>query len=414
MKPVNRDRNRSIKFYTLGCKVNQYETQSIREDFIRHGFKEANANKKADLCLINTCTVTSAADRKSRNLINRAIRQYPNAKIIVTGCLVKKDKVALAGFKGASLIIDKAFFTDGISDFPNRTRAFLKVQDGCNNFCSYCKVPLVRGKSKSREVQKIIDEARVLAGKGFKEVVLTGICLGSFGKDLHPKVDLVDLIKSLEGIRGLIRIRLSSIEVNDVTQGLIDLMAKSRKLCHYLHIPLQSGDDEILKRMNRKYRRDGYSSLVKNLRKMIPDISVTTDVLVGFPGETEVNFRNTMDLLEGILPLKVHIFPYSKRPGTAASRYKSEITGKEIDERLCRLKRLSEKLSLKFRRKFLNNPMRVLIENRSKASPGFWEGYTDNYLFVRLDSGSVLKNKVVPARIISVRQEDNLVKLENP
>ncbi|MDD5165909.1 MAG: MiaB/RimO family radical SAM methylthiotransferase [Candidatus Omnitrophica bacterium] len=391
---------RTIKFHTLGCKVNQYDTQSIRERFLERGFKENSNGKKADVYLINTCTVTSIADRKSRDIIRRCIKLNPKAKVIVTGCLVEKDSVSLAGIKGLSLIVSKRFFSEGISKFSGHTRAFLKVQDGCDNFCSYCKVPLARGVSRSRPLSDIIADARSLARNGFKEIVLSGICLGSYGKDLSPKINLPDVITALEKIEGLLRIRLSSIEAGDVTDELIDLMAGSRKLCRHLHIPIQSGDDGILKKMNRKYTRAKYLSLIRKIKRNIPQISITTDCLVGFPGESEVGFRNTLDLVKEIIPLKVHIFPYSRRPGTfAADNFKDEIALPVMKERISRLRDAARECSFKHRNKFLHKKMPVLVEGKIEGNAGLWEGYTDNYIRVIFKSSFNLANKIMGVKI---------------
>ena len=286
---------KTFKICTLGCKVNQYEAQAIRERFLNHGFKEALAGKKADNYIINTCTVTANADKQSLALIRNCNRQNPKAKIIVTGCLAQKDSDSLRGLKGVDFIISKKFFTSGVTDFSGHTRAFLKIQDGCNNFCSYCKVPLVRGVSKSRPLEEIVREARQLVKNGFKEIVVTGICLGSYGKDLSPKIRLAQALKSLDDIDGLPRIRISSIEPNDVSAELIERIAGSGKICRHLHIPLQSGDDEILRRMHRHYNRLDYLKLIERLKVCMPDIAISTDVMVGFPGENEIHFKNTLD-----------------------------------------------------------------------------------------------------------------------
>lgn len=385
--------SRTIKFFTLGCKANQYDTQSIRERFLSKGFREIVNRKQPDYLLINTCTVTSGADRKSRNIIRRCIQANPAASIIVTGCLAENDWVSLADIKGIGLIIKKSFFPEGISRFSGRTRAFLKIQDGCNNFCSYCKVALVRGRERSKKLTEIIKEAKALVAHGYKEIVLTGICLGAYGKGLPHKKDLVDVIDALEKIEGLSRIRLSSIEAGDVSLKLIRHMRKSKKLCRHLHIPIQSGDDAILKRMNRKYTSQKYLELISKIKSAIPGIAITTDVLVGFPGESEENFQNTVDLVQKIQPLKVHIFPYSPREGTAAAKTGDGSialpvipaqAGISLPHRISRLKAVAEKCSLAYKKRFLNKSLEVLLEARDKQNPLLWEGLTDNYLKVKL------------------------------
>ncbi len=287
---------KQIKFFTLGCKANQYDTQSIRERFLSKGFNDDN-NSKPNYFLINTCTVTSGADQKSRNIIRRCIQANPKAVVIVTGCLVEKDWNSLLDIKGISLIAKKSFFPEGISGFSQHTRAFLKIQDGCDNFCSYCKVALVRGKRRSKSLRQVVREAKKLVICGFQEIVLTGICLGAYGKDFSPRKDLMDVVDALGKIEGLRRIRLSSIEAGDVSAKLIKRLVSSKKLCRHLHIPIQSGDNNILKRMDRKYTREKYQNLIFRIKRSIPEVSITTDCLVGFPGETEGNFNNTVVLV---------------------------------------------------------------------------------------------------------------------
>ena len=372
---------------------------------MEQGFREIHERKEAaDLCLINTCTVTAIADQKSRGIIRRCINENPKAKIIVTGCLVEKDSQALAKLKGVSLIISKSFFSEGISDFYSHTRAFLKIQDGCDNFCAYCKVPLVRGRSRSKPLNDVVREAGRLAEKGFKEIVLTGICLGAYGKDLSPKTSLVILIDALEKIDGILRIRLSSIEAGDVTYALINKLAGSHKLCRHLHIPIQSGDDEILKKMQRRYTRKFYLNLIKKIKNKIPDIAITTDCLIGFPGEDEKHFRDTLDLVRRILPLKVHIFPYSAREGTRAyakfSRFSVPIA--TVKKHVAILKEAAASCAKDYKERFLGRKMPVLFEARSKAKKGYWQGYGDNYIPVLFKSRRNLKNKLICVRLKSI------------
>ena len=288
----------------------------------------------------------------------------------------------------------------GISYFSGHTRAFLKIQDGCDNFCSYCKVPLVRGAPRSKPLREVIREAVQLSANGFKEIVLSGICLGSYGRDLSGGLTLVDVVEALEDIEGLARIRLSSIEAGDVSDGLIEKMAESKKLCPHLHIPMQSGDDEILKKMNRRYTKGDYADLIRKLRNKMPQVAVTTDVLVGFPGETEEAFRNTLDLIKKILPLRTHIFPYSPRERTAAANFDSRISPGIISRRINRIKGLSQSCSLEYKRRFLNKNMQVLIESRLRLrdNPDLWQGYSDNYIKVAVKSKRDLKNQIISVR----------------
>ena len=386
--------------------MNQYETQEIRERFLGCGFKEAAGGEKADVYLINTCTVTHRADSDSLSFIRKAKKENKKAKIIVTGCLAELDTGKIKEACQECLIVknkDKNKILKrrrkGISYFKGHTRAFLKVQDGCNNFCAYCKVPLVRGVSRSKPLREVIREAEELAKNGFKEIVLTGICLGAYGKDLRPKASLINVIEGIEKIEGILRIRLSSIEAGDVSLELISKIGKSQKLCRHLHIPIQSGDDHILKKMNRSYDRNTYLTLVKSLKKRIPGIAITTDCLVGFPGEGEINFRNTLDLVKKILPLKVHIFPYSRREGTAAVNLKDEVSPDIIKERISRLKNAAKQCSYDYRKQFLNSDMDVLMESASRAPGNSWEGHTDNYIKVLVKSSLDLNNKLIAARL---------------
>jgi len=397
--------NPSVKFFTLGCKANQYDTQSIRERFISKGFKEVENSRPPDYFLINTCTVTSGADQKSRNIIRRCIQAAPQAQVIVTGCLAEKDWEQLKKIKGISLIVKKSFFPEGVSSFSQHTRAFLKIQDGCSNFCTYCKVALVRGRERSKPLKQVIQEAKQLAACGYQEIVLTGICLGAYGRGSKVAGNLVDLIDCLEKIKGLSRIRLSSIEAGDVSLELIKYLRQSKKLCRHLHIPIQSGDDHILKLMHRKYSGKEYENLIVKLKAHLPGISITTDCLIGFPGETEDNFRNTVDLVKKITPLKVHILPYSSRPGTKAENFPGLVNPEIIRLRCDRLAKVSQECSKEFMQKFIGRKVDVLIEAKPKNASGLVEGLTDNYLKVRLPFKPNLVNLIVRARLKSIRQD---------
>lgn len=414
---------KTIKFYTLGCKVNQYDTQRMREQFASAGFKELENGRGADIYVINTCTVTHRADSDSLMFVRKSRRQNPKARIMVTGCLSELNEERIKDIDKKVIIVknrEKEYITRhlklsksvesgrGISCFKGHTRAFLKIQDGCDNLCSYCKVPLVRGSCRSKPLEEIIREAELLAQNGFKEIVLTGICLGAYGKDLSGKINLVDVIRSLEKIDWILRIRLSSIEAGDVSAELIRRIARSKKVCRHLHIPIQSGDNQILRRMNRKYRRDDYLRLIRKIKKNIPGIAITTDCMVGFPGETEANFSNTVELIKKILPLKVHIFPYSKREETlAAKKYNAQVDPSLVKERVSRLKVVSDGCSFAYRRKFLNRRLRVLMEARSKDNHGSCEGHTDNYIKVLVKTKLDLKNQVISVKIKKVNKNND-------
>jgi threonylcarbamoyladenosine tRNA methylthiotransferase MtaB len=400
---INAERSRSIKFFTLGCKANQYDTQSIRERFLNKGFIEC-VSGPADYYLVNTCTVTSGADQKSRNIIRRCIQSAPGSKVIVTGCLAEKDWSQLRAIKGIHLIVRKSFFPEKISGFSQHTRAFLKIQDGCSNFCTYCKVALVRGKERSKKLKLILEEAKQLVACGYKEIVLTGICLGAYGRSSGAKETLADVISSLEESKGLLRIRLSSIEAGDVSPELIRCFKNCKKLCRHLHIPIQSGDDHILELMNRKYNAKQYGDLIAGLKSSIPGLAITTDCLIGFPGETEENFQHTVELVKDILPLKVHIFPYSSRPQTKAAGFKGAVDPRLIRRRCQALSAVAEECRKEFMRGFIGENAGVLIEKETKE--GYLEGLTDNYLPVKLPFKSGLKNVVVPVKLKSIRQDD--------
>lgn len=423
---ANAQPGRTIKFFTLGCKVNQYETQMLREQFLRAGFKELGNGNPSDIYLINTCTVTHRADAESLSVIRKAHRENPKARIIVTGCLAELDTDKINDIKGVTGIFKNSEKKDiiysfvsgepaikrlnestgyGISSFKGHTRAFLKIQDGCNNFCSYCKVPLARGRQKSRPLKEIILEAKKLVQNDFKEIVLTGVCLGSYGKDLRNDATLAEVINSLENIRGLSRIRLSSIETSEVTSGLIDKLCGSKKLCRHLHIPLQSGDDAILRKMNRQYTQKDYLNLIARIKKRISDVSITTDCLVGFPGETEDNFNNTIKVIKQVVPLKVHIFPYSPRPGTLASGFPGQLSQGIVKERTSRLKKVADDCSLEYRNKFLARTISVLVENRVMQRHCLWEGHSGNYIKVRFASRARLGNHIVPVRLEGLERD---------
>ena len=403
----------TIKFYTFGCKANQYDTQQIRESFLGMGLREAGRKEDADVYLINTCTVTGKADSESLNCIRRAERENPKAKIVVTGCLAELDSRAINKQGRINLIVKNSqkekiaqLFSRinglkrikdcrGITDFSGHTRAFLKIQDGCDNCCSYCKVPLARGHSVSKHLTEILRETHSLVDNGFKEIVLTGICLGAYGRDFRNKGTLVEVIEALEKIKGLSRIRLSSIEASDISDELLSKISESAKLCPHLHIPIQSGDDGILEKMGRRYTGKDYLRLAGKARKKIPKLAITTDILVGFPGEDEAAFGNTLRLLKNILPLKVHIFPYSPREKTRAAKFRGLPDPAAVNERIERARGTAQDCSLKYRNSFLKKDMQVLIEGKIKTGSSLWEGYSENYIKARVSSKINLANQMV-------------------
>ena len=385
--------------------MNQYDTQVIREEYQRQGFREITGPGAADIYVINTCTVTASADKKSRYYINHAHRENPEAKVIVSGCYAQLDKKTVGRIPGVTGTIKLPKELKSVSGFQGHTRAFLKIQDGCDNSCAYCKVHIVRGRSRSKFSDKILAEAKALVESGFKEIVLCGVCLGAYGKDLTDKPDLVKVIKLMEKLKGLERIRLSSLEAWDITNDLINHMTKSTKLSRHLHIPIQSGDDKILKAMNRRASFQLYLDLIKHVQEKVPDVAITTDIMVGFPGETDKNFDNTMKLLKLIKPLRIHIFPYSPRPGTKAANLPEAVDNMTMTKRLDKLKALAVKYETAFLRSFINRKMPVLFEDRVKEDERYWEGHTDNYLKVWAKVDQDLRNNILLIKLKKISGE---------
>jgi threonylcarbamoyladenosine tRNA methylthiotransferase MtaB len=388
---------------TYGCKVNQYETQAIRESLLSKGHEETDDIKSAGLCLVNTCTVTAKADRECRETLRKIKKENPEARIIAAGCYAELNAQDIQDIDENIEVLGndeklKLYTDKGISFFKSHTRAFIKVQDGCNNFCSYCKVPLVRGRSKSRDPEEVYKEAKALIDSGYKELVLTGICLGDFGKYFYKDTGLSGLIIKISEIKKDFRIRLSSIELQDVTYDLIEEISRLKKMCCHLHIPLQSGDDSILKQMNRKYTVQDFISKVEYIRSIVPDVGVTTDIIVGFPGEKQSNFENTKEAVGKINPSRTHIFTYSPRPGTKAANLKDDVPAKIKKQRMKILKMITDDLGRKFKSSLANKAHRVLVENNRDRVTGKLCGYTDNYIKVLIDGPDELMGSFVSYR----------------
>ncbi|MFA5146319.1 MAG: tRNA (N(6)-L-threonylcarbamoyladenosine(37)-C(2))-methylthiotransferase MtaB [Candidatus Omnitrophota bacterium] len=412
---------------TLGCKVNQYESQAIREDLVRNGFNECVAEDTADIYIVNTCTVTGKADKESRHWIGLFHGLNPGARIVVTGCYTEKNAHELAAMPGISHIVrnsDKNRMGEilgsggdrlrpaaplAISDFKGHSKAFVKIQDGCENSCSYCKVPSVRGPLTSRPLNEILEEARRLVENGFKEIVLTGICLGAWGKDLASNaiaeemgiaaMGLTDLLKELDRSPRDFRIRLSSIEPRYITGELIEFMSKNKRICRHLHIPFQSGDDEVLRRMNRPYTAGYQRDLAARIRHDMPDIAITTDILTGFPGETDGEFRNTLDFLRDILPARTHIFTFSRREGTPAYNMAPQVAPHIVRQRYCALKVFALTSAYLYRERFLGKRLDILVESKRDKESGLLTGYSDNYIRVLFDGPEALMRKITPVRV---------------
>ncbi len=419
---------KTCAFRTLGCKVNQYETQVIRESFVNAGYREVRFGEVSDIYVINTCTVTAKTDRESRRLIRQAIGLNPGGRVIVTGCYTELDEGRIREIPGVHLIVknrDKdrivEIFESGraapdrraadyapmsVSGFKGMTKSYIKVQDGCDNFCSYCKIPLARGRSRSRDMASTVEEARRLVANGFREIILTGICLGAWGEDLRPRTRLSALLERLAALDGDFRVRLSSIEPKYVDDGLIGAMRSSPKICRHLHLPLQSGDDKVLWMMNRPYTAGEYRETVEAVRKAIPDVSITTDVLVGFPQEAESNFNNTYELLKEIAPSRVHPFPYSKREGTVAASMGDELPKNVVKRRMEKIKSLARLTSLQYRKSFLNKTTGVLVETERERGAGLLKGYDDKYIKVIFEGPDSYMSSITPVRI--ERVEDDL------
>jgi len=411
----------SIK--TLGCKVNQYESQLIRENFLANGFIEVNGKEAADVYVINTCTVTNQADKDSRYFIRKAHNLNPQAKIVVTGCITERDADTISKIEGVTDIIrncdkDKLLSSitddlrlttyDYITNFKDHNKAFVKIQDGCNNFCSYCKVPFVRGRSRSRPLDEIKNEVDTLLKNGFKEIVLSGICLGEWGRDLAGDLELADVIEELQNCDGDFRIRLSSIELKYISDKLLEKMAASKKMCRHLHIPLQSGDNHILKMMNRPYAKEAFLEGIKRIRSFIPEIGLTTDVLVGFPGETDRHFEETLKVVKRFKPHRIHVFSFSRREGTKAAELTGQVSSGIIKNRMEKLAKISEDISRDYRNGFLGKELEVLIEDKRDKATGFLTGYADNYIKVMLNEGDSLKRTLCGCKISEVAVEYTL------
>lgn len=398
---------KKVAFYTLGCKVNQYETEAMSELFSKNGYEVCDFESPADIYVINTCTVTGMSDRKSRQIIRRAKKANENAYIIVTGCYAQVAPDDVAKIDGVNLVLgakerekiiellDKhtgeEFYSHrsdishthefeqlDISDYQDRTRAYIKVQEGCNQFCSYCIIPYARGPIRSRALSDVLEETKRLSKNGFTEITYVGIHIASYGLDLG-NCSLSDLLLSADKIDGIKRIRLSSIEPMTLNAEFIQKISGAKKLCHHFHLSLQSGYDETLKRMNRKYTTDEYFKIVSGLRKHFPDVSITTDIMVGFPGETDEEFSKTCAFLEKVAFSGAHIFQYSRRRGTPADKLPNQITPSTKAERSKIVKEITDKSKYEFMKKFIGTDKEVLFEQRQGK---FFEGKTDNYMNV--------------------------------
>ncbi len=417
------------KIITLGCKVNQSESRAIAESLNKKGWHEAMGRDKVDLCIINTCTVTHKASKQSRQTIRHAIKEFPKAKIICTGCYAQMRPHDLEKIHGLHNIIGQSHkhmipsFADILfsedEKFPriikgdidsrfheistiskgSRTRTFLKIQDGCNAFCTYCIVPYARGKSRSMNPDNVLDNMKKLKRAGYREVVLSGIHIGLYGRDLAPETSFTEILKRINEIRPVERVRISSVEPHELSSDIIDLVADSDIFCHHFHIPLQSGDAKILKRMGRPYSPDDFFKLITKIHKKIPDAAIGVDTLIGFPGESHEAFYNTFNIIKNLPVSYLHVFPFSPRKGTAAYDYPGRVPIDIIKQRCKIMRDLGMSKKKEFYKKFAGKIMPALIESERDKKSGMLKGLTSNYLTVLTKGDDTLKNKIVPVKI---------------
>ncbi len=422
---------------TLGCKVNQYESDGLAQYLITSGWRSTADKTGADLCIINTCTVTQKAAMQSRQAIRKAVKTNPGACIIVTGCYAQVEPSELEKISGVDYVIGHAdkhkipFMLSKIAKRENlhpirichdvaiekkfahfpcpvsgqRTRAFLKIQDGCNNFCTYCIVPYARGRSRSMPAAEVLNNIKKLQAAGFKEVVLTGIHLGYYGLDFAPRGSLAEMLKQIHEARPINRVRLSSIEPHEITEEIISLVASSPVFCHHFHIPLQSGDDGILKRMHRPYSGAFFKDLVLKIDGLLPDAAIGADLLVGFPGETDTAFENTYNVIKKLPLTYLHVFPFSPRSGTPAAGYPDQVAHDVVKLRCRRMRDLGIAKKKLFYKNNIGKISKVLIEGERARDTGLLKGTTHNYIPVLLKGADYIKERIVNVMIESVSEQ---------
>ena len=405
-----------VALTTLGCKVNQFETEVMEGLFKERNYEIVDFDEQADYYIINTCSVTHLGEKKSRQLIRRAMRLNPQAIIAVTGCYSQIAPEQVSEIEGVKVVIgtkerhkivdlvEQAAKEEGIinaitdimkaKEFediplfqaPGRTRAFLKIQEGCTNFCTYCIIPYARGPLRSRKIDSVKKEAEKLVEAGFKEIVLTGIHLGAYGRDLDGAINLVDAVKAVLSIEGLKRLRLGSLESIELSPELFSVLVDDRRFCSHLHLPLQAGQDDILKSMNRHYTTAEYKKLIAEVFKAVPNVAISTDIIVGFPGETEAMFEESLAFVKTMNFAKMHVFPYSKRQGTPAAEYPDQIDERVKKERAHRMQALADEKAKQFHDSFIGKTVEVLFETRHD---NVTDGLTENYIRVYVDSAAV-------------------------
>lgn len=421
-----------VASHALGCKVNQYESEAIAELFAERGYEIVGIDEPADIYIINTCTVTNFGDKKSRQLIRKVKRLNAGAVVAAIGCYAQTASEEIKNIEGVNLIIgtkgrrdivdlvesyipemgvvctvseiskEREFEHLSINKLADRTRAYLKIQDGCSQFCSYCIIPYARGPIRSRDPKDIMDEVHTLAENGFKEIILTGIHVASYGKDLKGTT-LLDVIRQVQDTDGIERIRFSSVEPNLITREFAAQLSEMNKVCSHFHLSLQSGSDRTLKRMNRKYNTAAYAEAVSILREYFPDVALTTDIIAGFPGETDEDFEESIKFAEKIGFSKIHAFPYSPKKGTPAAAMQDQIQNSVKNVRTGRLIALSDAMGDKFIEGFIGKVMPVLYEQ--EISENLYEGYTENYIRVTVKSETNIKNKILDTKILSAEKE---------
>ncbi len=424
------ERRQTVAFHTLGCKVNQYDTESIWQLFAARDYEQVDFEQHADVYVINTCTVTHEGDRKSRQMIRRAIRMNTDAVVVVTGCYAQMAPGEILGIDGVDLVVGNQFrsqmidmveqvardrkpfsavapilsqteFEDmDVPLFKGRTRASLKIEDGCNHFCTFCIIPYARGLVRSRKPESVIAQARRLVAAGYYEIVLTGIHTGGYGEDLEGYT-LAQLLQELERVDGLYRIRISSIEASEITPEVIDVLHRSKKICRHLHIPLQAGHSEVLRRMNRHYTIEEYAQKISEVRRVLPEVSITSDVIVGFPGETNDFFETTVNFISEQMFSELHVFPYSKRIGTPAAKFTDQVQERVKEERVARLIDLSEELQREYNKRFLGRVLQVIPEEiKLIDEQEYLVGHADNYMKVAFVGSATLHGEICEVRIM--------------
>lgn len=414
-----------FKVFSLGCKVNSYECSAISSTLIKQGYEQDNEHP--DIVIINTCSVTATADQKSRQHIRKFMKMYPNAISVVMGCYSQGNFKYIADEIKPNILLGTSYRSEipslinyylstkknivkveentrsyvyeelGITSYTENVRAYLKIQDGCDNFCTYCLIPYRRGKMRSRKLENIIEEAKYLVSQGYKEIILTGIHVGGYGRDTN-ECSFSELVEQLSNLDNLYSLRISSIEASEIDSRLIDLIKNRPNIAKHLHIPLQAGSDEILKRMNRKYTAEEFVNKIAKIREEIPDVGITTDIIVGFPGETEENFLDTIKVAKKCFD-QIHVFPYSAREGTPAAKFPNQISPQIKSDRVSRLMKISNELHEAFKNKMVGKEMKVLIEKYDETSDTNF-GKLTNYVEIEIkglqsnQSGNVISVKV--------------------